>query len=49
MENLIVILLLALVIRLAIRAVIKAKKSGSPCGGCPHSGSCSGHCEKKEQ
>ncbi len=28
----------------AVFAVVKAKKSGKKCIGCPHSGSCGGNC-----
>ena len=28
----------------ALAYIIKAKKSGKKCIGCPDSGSCSGHC-----
>ena len=49
MEDFIIILILALVIGLSIRAVIKAKKKGGACAGCPHSGSCSGNCGKENR
>lgn len=48
-KNLIVILVLAVIIGLAIAYIIKAKKSGAKCIGCPSGGcncsseaSCSG-------
>lgn len=44
MTNVIVILILALVLGLAIRYIIKAKKRGAKCVGCPAGGcGCSGN------
>jgi len=40
MKDLIVILVLALIIGAAIRYIIKAKKSGAKCIGCPSGGCC---------
>jgi len=39
--NIVVILILALVLGLAIGYIVKKKKSGAHCIGCPSSGSCS--------
>jgi len=47
MENIILIAVIVLIIGLAVFYVIKAKKSGRKCIGCPESctcGSCSGCC-----
>ena len=50
MENIVVILVLAVIIGLAAGYVYKAKKSGKKCIGCPDSGccgkngGCSGNC-----
>lgn len=41
MDNLIVLLVVAVVVGLAARYVYKAKKKGQKCIGCPHAGSCS--------
>ena len=53
MTNAIVIVLLALVLGLAIRYIVKAKKSGAKCIGCPSGGcGCSGtscHCHTDTQ
>lgn len=44
MANLIVIALIAGCVGGAVRYLVKAKKSGVKCIGCPSSGGCSGHC-----
>lgn len=44
MENVILIVVLAAIIGLAVWYVIKAKKSGKKCIGCPDGGSCGGSC-----
>ena len=36
--------IIGLVLGLAIGYIVKAKKSGKKCIGCPDSGSCGGHC-----
>ena len=41
MTNVIVILILALVLGLAIRYIVKAKKNGAKCIGCSAGGCCS--------
>jgi len=41
MENVIIIAILVVIIGAAAGYVIKAKKSGKKCIGCPDSGSCS--------
>lgn len=41
MTNVIVILILVLVLGLAVGYIVKAKKRGVKCIGCPASGSCS--------
>ena len=43
MENIILIFILAAVLGGAIFYIVRAKKKGSKCIGCPDSG-CSGHC-----
>ena len=40
MENVWIILVLAVIIGLAARYVYKEKKSGKTCIGCPHAGAC---------
>ena len=42
--DIIVIAVIALILGLAVFYIIKAKKSGKKCIGCPDSGSCSGAC-----
>lgn len=44
MDNIILIAILAVIIGLAVWYVIKAKKSGKKCIGCPDGGSCSSGC-----
>ena len=47
-QTVIVILLLALILGGATAYLIRAKKKGQKCVGCPHSGkcgSCSGQCK----
>ena len=44
MENIIVVLLIFLIVGGASAYVIKAKKSGKKCIGCPDGGSCGGAC-----
>lgn len=52
MENFIIIAVLVLILGVALSYVIKAKKSGKKCIGCPNSatcgsksdGGCSGNC-----
>ena len=40
----IVIAAVALIVGGAVAYIVKAKKSGKKCIGCPDSGSCSGNC-----
>ncbi len=40
MENIIIIVIVAIIIGLAGGYVYKAKKSGQKCIGCPHANSC---------
>ncbi len=44
MKNIIVIAVLVLILGAASFYIIKAKKSGKKCIGCPDSGACSGSC-----
>lgn len=44
MENIIIIAVLAIILGGAVAYIIKAKKSGKKCIGCPSGGSCSGYC-----
>ena len=46
MENIIIVAVLVIILGLALGYVIKAKKSGKKCIGCPDGGSCgaSGGC-----
>lgn len=47
MKDFILIVILIVIIGAAAFYMYKAKKSGKKCIGCPHSGTCSGNCEKK--
>jgi len=40
MENVIIIVVLAIILGLAARYVIKARKRGQKCIGCPNAGCC---------
>ncbi len=44
MENVILILVLALILGGAIVYIVKAKKKGRKCIGCPDGAKCSGKC-----
>ena len=48
MENIIVIVLVAVIVALAVLYIIKSKKSGKKCIGCPYACNCSkDSCNKK--
>lgn len=44
MTDIIIVAVVLVIIALAAGYVIRARKSGRKCIGCPDSGSCSGHC-----
>jgi len=44
MTNVIIIAVVAVILGAAIRYIIKEKKRGAVCIGCPSGGSCSGNC-----
>ena len=44
MANLIVIIILVLVVGAAVLYIVRAKKRGEKCIGCPNAGVCSGNC-----
>ena len=44
MTDIIVIFIVACILGAAAGYIIKAKKKGRKCIGCPYSGSCSGSC-----
>ena len=43
-SNIIVILLIAAIILLAVLYIVRAKRSGKKCIGCPDSKQCNGNC-----
>ena len=43
-EDIIIIAVVAAILGFAVFYIVKAKKSGKKCIGCPDSGSCSGGC-----
>lgn len=47
MENVVVIAVLLLVIGAAVTYIVRAKKRGVKCIGCPAGGSCAGNCGGK--
>ncbi len=40
MDNIVIILLILAIIGLAVNYIVKAKKSGARCIGCPHAKEC---------
>ena len=44
MENFILGLILLAIVFLAVGYIVRAKKRGQKCIGCPHSKECSGRC-----
>ena len=45
MENLIIIAIVLIIVGLAAWYIIKEKKKGNKCIGCPHSKQCGGKCK----
>jgi len=45
MEDIIVLVILAVILAAAIIYLVRAKKSGAKCVGCPHSKTCSSKAE----
>ena len=45
MTNLIIIAVVAVIVGSAVAYIIKEKKAGTRCIGCPDSGTCSGSCQ----
>lgn len=46
MENLIIIAVILIIAGIATWYIIKEKKKGNKCIGCPHSKQCSGKCKE---
>ena len=44
MKNLVALLIIAVITALIIRYLIREKKQGAVCVGCPYAGICSGGC-----
>lgn len=44
MANIITIIVLALIIGAAVYYILKERKRGNKCIGCPAGGNCPGHC-----
>ncbi len=44
MENFIIIAIVVLIVALAVTYIVKAKKKGVKCIGCPEGSKCSGNC-----
>ena len=49
MENIIVALILTLIVVGIVFYIIRAKKSGQKCIGCPHSKGCGGSCQTNKK
>lgn len=47
-DNIIVGLVILVVVGAAAAYIIRAKKRGAKCVGCPDSGTCSCHCSEKK-
>ena len=47
MENAIIIVILAAIVTAIVVYLIKAKKRGEKCIGCPYAKQCSGKCNEK--
>ena len=50
LKNVIITVVLAVIVTLAVVYIIKSKKNGKKCIGCPYGGNCGGNCpsQKKE-
>ncbi len=49
MENIIIIAIVAAIIAAAVIYVIRAKKKGAHCIGCPYSKQCGGNCQSDKK
>lgn len=48
MTDLIVVVVIALIVGCAAWYIIRQKKKGAKCIGCPYANACSGHCNSKD-
>lgn len=48
MGNLVIIGIVAVLVTAAVRSIVKAKKRGAKCIGCPSSGACHCDCGKEK-
>lgn len=48
MGNLVIIGIVAVLVGMAVRSIVKAKKQGVKCIGCPSSGACHCDCDKEK-
>ena len=46
MANVMIVLIVLLILGASITYIVKAKKAGVKCIGCPAGGTCSGHCNE---
>ena len=44
MDDIIIIIVVAVILAIAIGYIVKQKKKGVKCIGCPHGKQCTGHC-----
>ena len=44
MKDIVITIVLVLVLALSVGYIVKAKKNGVKCIGCPSSNDCTGHC-----
>lgn len=48
MANVIIVFIVVLILGASIKYIVKAKKAGVKCIGCPAGGTCSGNCKAKK-
>lgn len=47
MKNIVSIAVIILILGLAITYIVRSKKKGVKCIGCPHGSKCNGNCKEK--
>ena len=49
MADVIVAIVLLAIVALAVRYIVRAKKRGEGCIGCPNASGCGGHCSGRKE
>lgn len=49
MENVVIIMLVLIIVGLAVFYIVREKKKGSNCIGCPYSKECGGKCRNNKE